>query len=56
MTFLLFEESWQVARHYTWSSNINCWIDNKLIYLIISIYDWDLYLNQLIREPNGSQI
>ena len=23
MTFLIFEGSWQIAKNYTWSSNIN---------------------------------
>jgi len=41
MTFLIFEGSWHVAKHFTWSSIMSqliCWIDNKLnslIYLII---------------------
>ena len=38
MTFLIFEESWYIARHCTWSSNLNQSIVElliKLIYLIL---------------------
>jgi hypothetical protein len=44
---LILRGSLQTARYYTWSSNINYWIDNKLnclIYLILFYLElWSIF-------------
>jgi hypothetical protein len=64
--FLIFRESWQVARHYTWYSNVNQSIVESIInYFInpilfrIMIYIWpNLLENQMshTHKNNGSEL
>jgi len=55
MSYQIFKESWQVARHYTWSLNINQLIINYYFFNLfnhilfrIVIYIWTILIENLM--------